>query len=131
MQLPKEVSDLQIDDLQYNDIILAIEGKNVSEIVSEYTKYISGSNEASRNRFITNEMRRGWNTISEVTVLRNKELKNLMILRIPNENPFNEFKNRFSQPNNWSLIDQDIGFIQPSQMTKKDFDKAFDKLKKN
>ena len=129
-QISVEFSDEDFDKLEYNDMIQSIDGKPVSEMVTDYEKYISGSHKASRDKFVAFEMRRGWNAISEVIVLRNNELKTLRIPRVPSSSSLNFIEDRFKQQKKWSIIDDQVGIIQPREISIKEFDKAFKELKK-
>lgn len=119
------------DEIRYDDIIQSIDGKSISKFFNEYSKYISASHKESRNKFIAFEMRRGWNEVTEVVVLRNNNLKTLRIPRVQDSITLKLIDSRFDQFNNWTLIDNEIGFIQPRDMTSKEFKKAFKRLRKS
>ena len=128
-RIPTEFSGNDFDELEYNDVVQIIDGKPVSEIVADYEKFISGSHKASRDKFVAFEMRRGWNAISEVIVLRNNELLTLRIPRFPSSLPLDLMEDRFEHSNKWSLINDQVGLIQPREISIKEFEKAFKKLK--
>lgn len=129
-QIPAEFSGDDFDELEYNDMIQSIDGIPVSELVTDYEKFISGSHKASRDKFVAFEIRRGWNTISEVTVLRNNELKVLRIPRVSSSSSLNFIDDRFKLQKKWSIVDDQIGVIQPREISTKEFDTAFKELKK-
>lgn|SRR5690554_4681055 len=113
------------DRLQYGDIILSIDGNNIEDLAYEYSLFKSGSNKASKNRWISVDLLRGWNDIAEVEVIRDNKKITLNVKRYSDP----KFETPNGKPKKWELIDDNIGLIHLRNSDAKEFNKAFRKMK--
>jgi len=114
------------DKLEYGDIILSIDGKSIEDLAYEYSLFKSGSNKTSKDSWIPVDLLRGWNDIAEIEVLRDNQKKKLNVKRYASP----KYKPSETKPKTWELIDDNIGFIPLGTTDAKEFDKAFNKMKK-
>jgi len=71
----------QVDDLQYGDVILKINNKNISEIIAEKLKYISASNEPTKLRNLAYTLFNDSIDTLNITYERHNEIKTKTIKR--------------------------------------------------
>ncbi len=114
------------DQLEYGDMILSIDGKTLEDLTDEYSLFKSGSNKASKNRWISVDLLRGWNDIATIEVIRDNQKKKLNVKRYAEP----KFEPSKEKPKAWELIDSDIGLIRLARTETKDFEKALNKMKK-
>jgi C-terminal processing protease CtpA/Prc len=111
------------------DVIIAIDGKPIQEIVSKMLPYTEGSNLAVKHRNIVRHILRGNEKHVELMLLRNDERSTVEIiryrpLRIAIPNHFHlQGKNE-----GYSIIENNIGYIVPSSCKKEDRRKGIKKV---
>ena len=113
------------DHLKFGDIILSIDGKSTESLIDEYSLFKSGSNKASKNRWVSVDLLRGWNDIAEVEVIRDNKKITLNVKRYSDP----KFEKTNGKSKKWELIDDNIGLIHLRDIDAKEFNKAFRKMK--
>ena len=61
------------DTFEFGDVVLSIDGNPIEDLIKEYSLFISGSNKASKNRWVLYHLLFGWEDFAEVEVLRNNQ----------------------------------------------------------
>lgn len=113
------------DKLKFGDVVLSIDGKSTESLIDEYSLFKSGSNKASKSRWVSVDLLRGWNDIAEVEVIRDNKKITLNVKRYSDP----KFEKTNGKSKKWELIDDNIGLIHLRDIDAKEFNKAFRKMK--
>lgn len=125
----KEDQLINHNSIKYTDIIKSIDGIEISKLVIENSKYISGSHYDSKLKFIASNLSRGKEEFARIVVQRDGQLKELTIKRYDRSNIGDLKSRRHDRTTQFELFNEQIGYINLEKIHKDTFDLAFNKFK--
>lgn len=118
-------SKAEKDDWQMGDILKAVAGVLVSELIAEDMKYMSGSNLSAMYRNIEISLLNGSTTSVEIEILRDGKLQKKDVSRYL-KSKFNKEKREDPK---WKIIDGNIGYVNLGILENNDVAQMMKELK--
>lgn len=113
------------DNWQVGDILTAVAGIAVSEIIEKDTKYLYGSNDPARYRNIEVSLLNGSTTSVEIEILRDGKIQKKQISRYMRS----EFNLEKREELKWKFLEGNVGYVNMGLLENKDVKKMMKELK--
>lgn len=95
------------DDWQLGDILTAVEGVPVSEIIEEDRKYLTGSNDPARFRGLEINLLNGSSASVEIEILRDNKNQRKQVSRYLKK----EFDQETPEEPKWEILEGNVGYV--------------------
>jgi C-terminal processing protease CtpA/Prc len=114
----------KVNNLKIGDIIIKVDGKKISTILDEKSKYIQGGNPTAKQAYAWNKIFNGSTDSVELEFRRDNKLINKRVGRYQ----FKEFNFKRPQKESWRKINKDIGYVNLGNLILEDIPVMIDSL---
>ena len=114
------------DDWQVGDVLIAVDGIPVPEILKEDKKYLYGSNDPARFRNVEISLLNGSSSSAEIEVLRDGNIRKKQINRYLKK----EFNLERQEDPRWELLKDNLGYVNMGILENDDVKQMFKDLGK-
>lgn len=113
------------NDIRIGDVITKVNGKKISQLINENLKYVEGSNLPSKFKRVYWAILNGNENEVQIEMIRGNTILNKIVKRYL----FEDLHAQYSDNKEWSLLNDNIGYINLNGLEIKGFVKAFENLK--